>query len=289
MNVRRTPADRLFSGLNYLFFAVLTVAMIYPFLYVLNFALSDPAQIEIGNSFILPAGLSLDAFRSVLRNPLTRTGFQNSLFVVVVGTAYNMVLTVSLAFPLSRRSMYGRGPYFAFMMFTMIFNGGLIPTYLVVRGFGLVNSLWALILPTGISVYNTLIMIKFFKGIPESIIESAYLDGYNDIQILIRLILPLSTAVIAAIGLFYAVFHWNNFFHGLMYINDASKWPLQTVLVDMLRSANFGEAADVSGVQTSPERLRMATAIVTIVPILFLYPFLQKYFVKGVLLGSVKG
>lgn len=281
-----TSGEKAFRVANGIFFVIVAVTMLYPLWYILMFSLSESH--ELSSLYLWPNGLSLRSYETIFREGLVVTGFRNSVVVVAAGTAISMALTILAAYPLSRRSFFGRKQFMAFVLFTMIFNGGMIPTYLVVRSVGMVNTLWALFMPKAIIVYNLLIMIRFFANIPDSLIESAYIDGANDGWILFRVILPLSTAVLAAIGLFYAVFNWNAYLPGLIYINDAVKKPLQTLLYEIVKgSESFEHTTDTIGIL--PESIKMATAFVTVVPILVVYPFLQKYFVKGVMLGSVKG
>jgi putative aldouronate transport system permease protein len=198
------------------------------------------------------------------------------------------VLTVFAAWPLSRSDLWGRKYFVGLIVFTMLFDGGLIPTYLVVRAYGLTNSLWSLILPQAVIVYNLLIMTRFFSNTPESLVESAHMDGCNDIVILFRIVLPLSKAVLSAVGLFYAVFIWNGYLPGLIYIQDNAKLPVQTILYLIVKSADAMQSSGSSRGMLL-ESFKMAAAAITVLPILLVYPFLQKHFVKGVLLGSIKG
>jgi len=282
----KTTGDRVFAAFNYVFFAALCLTMIYPLWYILMFSFSSEANFR--SFYLLPEGFTFDIYAKVFDDGRVFSGFRNSVIIVIVGTGISMALTVFAAFPISQRYMYGRKAVTTFIVFTMIFNGGIIPTYLVVRTYGMVDTLWALMLPQAIIVYNLLIMRSFFAAIPTSLMESAYIDGYNDIGILFRIVLPLSKAVIAAVGLFYAVFIWNGFLPGLIYINDADKLPLQTVLYNIVKASQVTDAGS-NVLAMMPEAIKMATAFLTVLPILLVYPFLQKHFVKGVLLGSIKG
>jgi putative aldouronate transport system permease protein len=283
----RSTGERVFSVINYGFFAIVGLIMVYPFWYVTMFALSG--RIDLSSMYLWPLEPTLATFRRVISFGRVFDGYRNSLIVVGVGTAISMALTTLTAFPLSRKDMPYRRLFTGFVIFTMLFNGGMIPTYLVVRSYGLVNTLWALMLPQSVIVYNLLIMTRFFANIPDSLIEAAVIDGYNDFRILLSIVIPLSHAVLAAIALFYAVFYWNAFLPGLIYLNDAAKYPIQTYLYAMIKSSEstVEQGQDVIG--ALPESLKMATAFLTIVPILLVYPFLQKYFISGVMLGSVKG
>ena len=282
----KTDKISTFDVLNYGFFTIFGLLMLYPIWYVLMFSLSDPSHIALNSYYLIPNGFSLESYKQVLGESIVYSGYKNSIIVTGVGTLISLILTGMTAYPLSREQLPGKKLFFMYIMFTMIFHGGMIPTYLIIRSLGLLDSLWALMLPAAINVYNLLIMIKFFKNIPESLIESAKIDGYNDIQILFKIIVPLSTAAFAAVGLFYAVFNWNSFLSGMMYITSNTKWPLQVVLRDLLMQSQSAESGDS---RISTETFKMATVIVTILPILMVYPYLQKYFVKGVMLGSVKG
>jgi putative aldouronate transport system permease protein len=242
--------------------------------------------------YLVPKGFTLNTYAYVLQQSFVRIGFRNSIFVTVVGTIISLFLTAITAYPLSREKLLGRKIVFGFMLFTMLFRGGIIPTYIVVRGVGMIDSLWALIIPQAISVFYMLIMIKFFKQIPQSLIDAARIDGYNDAQILFKIVIPVSTAVLATVALFYAVRRWNEYLPGVIYINSREKRVLQVVLRGMLQEAmgrdslaTLGEAGET----LTPQTMRMASIIVTLLPILFVYPYLQKYFIKGVMLGAVKG
>lgn len=284
-----TRGGALFDVLNYTLFVAIGAAMVYPLWYVLMFSLSDPTTPAFSSLYLLPQGFSTVAYRYILGQERIYAGFRNSLFVTVVGTVFNLFFTAITAYPLSRRELAGKRIVFGLIFFTMLFGGGMIPTYLVVRAFGLVGSLWSLIIPGLISVFNLLVMIKFFAAIPESLIESARIDGYNDVQIVFRIVLPLSAATLAAIGLFYAVRHWNEFFDAIIYINDRDKTVLQVILRGMFQEEGLGRETNVRLQIATPEHFRMATIIIVMVPILCVYPFLQRHFMKGVLVGAVKG
>jgi putative aldouronate transport system permease protein len=285
----KVKLNRLPTYLNYLFFVFLAIIMVYPLWYVLMFSLSDPDRISINNYYLIPDGFTLRTYSYVIKSSYIRLGFKNSLFVTGIGTLLSVLLTTITGYPLSRKELFGKKYIFSMMLFTMLFSGGLIPTYLVVRAFGLVDSLWALILPNVISVFNMMIAIKFFKNIPDSLIESAKIDGYNDVYIFVRIVMPLSTAVIATIGLFYAVSYWNTYLYGVIYITSMEKRVLQVVIRSMLYEETLAPSVGIRGEMVTPESMKMAAIFVTLLPILCVYPFLQKYFMKGILLGAVKG
>ncbi len=274
--------------LNYLLFTVIGIIMVYPFWYVVMYSFSDPAQSSLSSLYFWPQGFTLQSYIYAFSKKILFTGFFNSVFLTLVGTAVNMVLTIMLAYPLSRETLPGRKYLSAFIVFPMLFNGGMIPTYLVIKEFGLLDSLWSLIASLAVNVYNLIILSKFFKSIPSSLIEAAKIDGCGDVRTLVRIILPLSKASLATISLFYAVQHWNEFLLATIYINTNSKWPLQVVLrniIDMVANdLNSG-----GEVYMNPENFKMATIVITVVPIICVYPLLQKHFTAGVMMGSVKG
>lgn len=277
-----------FTVLNYAFFTLIGIIMVYPFWYVVMYSFSEASGDSLSNLYLIPKGFTLENYEYAFSKKLLFTGFFNSVFLAVVGTAINMALTVMLAYPLSRETLPGRKFLTAFLVFPMLFNGGMIPTYLVVKQYGILNTLWSLILSMAVNVYNLLILNKFFKSIPSSLIEAAKIDGCGDAATLIKIVLPLSKASLATISLFYAVGHWNEFLRGSIYINTDSRWPLQVVLrniIDMV-SNDVTSAGDMF---MNPENFKMACIVITVLPILCVYPFLQKHFTQGVMMGSVKG
>ena len=277
-----------FTVLYYLLFIVIGIIMVYPFWYVVMYSFSDPTQSSLSSLYLLPQGFTLESYKYAFSKKILFTGFFNSVFLTVVGTCVNMLLTICLAYPLSRDKLPGKKYFSAFVVFPMLFNGGMIPTYLVIKQFGLMDSLWSLIASLAINVYNLLILSKFFKSIPESLIEAAKIDGCGDVMTLVKIILPLSKASLATISLFYAVQHWNEFLRATIYINTDSKWPLQVVLrniIDMVAN-DLNSGGEVF---MNPENFKMATIVITVFPIICVYPFLQKHFTQGVMMGSVKG
>ena len=277
-----------FTVLNYLLFIVIGIIMVYPFWYVVMYSFSDPTQSSLSSLYLLPQGFTLESYKYAFSKKILFTGFFNSVFLTVVGTCVNMLLTICLAYPLSRDKLPGKKYFSAFVVFPMLFNGGMIPTYLVIKQFGLMDSLWSLIASLAINVYNLLILSKFFKSIPESLIEAAKIDGCGDVMTLVKIILPLSKASLATISLFYAVQHWNEFLRATIYINTDSKWPLQVDMrniIDMVAN-DLNSGGEVF---MNPENFKMATIVITVFPIICVYPFLQKHFTQGVMMGSVKG
>ncbi len=285
---RRHKKISIFTKLIYELFLIIGIIMLYPFWYVVMYSFSDPAQSSLNSLYLWPQGFTVQSYIYAFSKSILFSGFFNSVFLTVVGTIVNMTLTVMLAYPLSRESLPGHKYFSAFVVFPMLFNGGMIPTYLVIKQFGLLDSLWSLICSMAVNVYNLLILTKFFKSIPQSLIEAARIDGCGEVKTLTKIILPLSKASLATISLFYAVQHWNEFLHATIYINTDKHWPLQVVLrniIDMI--ANDLNAS--GEVFMNPENFKMATIVITVVPIICVYPFLQKHFTAGVMMGSVKG
>ncbi|MCI6886672.1 MAG: carbohydrate ABC transporter permease [Lachnospiraceae bacterium] len=286
--MRRNKKIHASTVLNYLLFIVIGIIMVYPLWYVVMYSFSAPSQSSLDHLYLWPAGFTLENYRYAFSKKILFSGFFNSVFLTVVGTFVNMLFTVMLAYPLSRDNLPGKRYLSAFVIFPMLFNGGMIPTYLVIKGFGLLDSLWSLIASMAVNVYNLLILTKFFKSIPESLIDAAKIDGCGDVLTLVNIVLPLSKASLATISLFYAVQHWNEFLHATIYINTDFRWPLQVVLrniIDMIAN-DLNSSGEVF---MNPENFKMATIVITVLPIICVYPFLQKHFTQGVMMGSVKG
>lgn len=294
MVTNKSVGEKAFSVFNIIFMVIMVIVTLYPFWYVVTCSLSDSSQlIGARGLMLLPKGFSLESYKTVLHNPNILTGYRTTLIVVLFGTALNVIMTAICAFLLTRKKFAIRG-FMAYMaLFTMYFSGGMIPTYLVVyKWLHLGDTLWALILPGAISTYNMIIMRTNFSEIPESLEESAKIDGANDILILFRIILPLSLPIIAVMVLFYGVAHWNSWFNALLYIRTRAKYPLQLVLREILLindTSNMTAGASGSDRFFLGESIKYATIIVATVPILLVYPFIQKYFVTGIMIGAVKG
>lgn len=282
---------RLFDIFNVILLCIFALLCIFPFFHV--FAMSTATvKDQMSGSFILwPKTWDFTSYIYIFDTGVFFQSLRNSVFITVMGTSVNMVLTTFMAFALSRRKFSGRRWIMLMIIFTMMFGGGLIPTYLVVKATGLINSLWAMIIPGAVSAFNVIIIREFFEGIDEGIIESAVIDGCSDWGIFWRIVLPLSTASLATFTLFYAVGNWNQYFSAVIYINKPTLWPLQVLLRQVV---SVGQS-DMFNLNDSDRPLppaisiQMATVILTALPIVILYPFLQKYFVKGVTLGAVKG
>lgn len=294
MVIKRSWKEKIFDTGNMLFMLFMLVITLYPLYYVLMCSISE-SRFLIGDkgTMLKPLGFSLAAYKEVISNPNIASGYRVTLFVVVVGTALNVFLTSLGAFLLTRKNFPIKNALAYFIIFTMYFSGGMIPTYLVVyKMLRLGDSLWALILPTAISTYNLLIMRTNFASIPDSLEEAARIDGASDYVILFRIILPLSMPVIAVMILFYGVGHWNSWFQAMLFIRTKSKYPLQLILREILLINSVGTMmGNTTGADQymMGESIRYATIIVATVPVLFVYPFIQKYFVKGIMIGAVKG
>ena len=293
MNAKRKihKGDRAFDTVVTILLVLAGIAALYPLLYVLSASISDPTAVNSGKVWLWPVGLQWKGYAKVFESRWVLVGYRNSLIYLVFGTALNVFVTFTGAYALSRKDIYGRGLLTFFIVFTMWFNGGMIPTYLIIQKLGMLNKIWALVLPSAISTYNMIIMRTFFENtIPNELIEAAALDGCNDITTFFRIVLPLSGAVFAVMALFYGVAQWNSWFPALLYIRDRSLYPLQMILREVLIQSDIGNMAGSTGdVEVIGDGLKYATMVVSTLPIMCLYPFLQKYFVAGVTIGAVKG
>ncbi|MFC4075809.1 carbohydrate ABC transporter permease [Salinithrix halophila] len=289
--LHRTRAGRFIDRLNAAVLLVVAGSMVFPFFYIFAVSFSSLEDVIRNDLLLWPETWVTDAYRYILGSEPFIRSFFVTVLVTVLGTLVNLAFTATMAYGLSR-PIYGRRILLFLVVFTLLFSAGLIPTYMVVKATGLLDSIWSLILPVAISPFNLIVMRQFFLRIPEELHEAAILDGANHLQIFWRIILPLSKPALAAFSLFYAVGHWNNYFSAILYVNDPAKWPLQVVLRQIV-IVNEPKAALQGGQQMihnppPPETVQMAAILLTTLPILFIYPFLQKYFVKGVMLGSVK-
>ncbi|MDQ0899194.1 MULTISPECIES: carbohydrate ABC transporter permease [unclassified Paenibacillus] len=287
--------DRVFDTINTLLLVLITVIVLYPLLFVLSASISEPSVVARGQLWLLPKGINFIGYERVFQNKEILTGYMNTIVYTLVGTAINLVLTICAAYPLSRPDFRGRYVITAIIVFTIFFSGGLIPSYLLVKNLGMLNTIWALIIPNAISVYNVIIMRTFFQSsIPHEIQEAASIDGCNNFRILLRVVLPLSMPIIAVMILFYAVGHWNAFFNALIYLSDRAKYPLQLILREILIQGQMAAMIDMADDSLAKklmevEVIKYAVVVIANLPVLLLYPLLQKYFVKGVMIGALKG
>ncbi len=289
-----TLGGRIFDVANYLLLGMLCITMLYPFWYVLVASVSNPRVVAVARgSLAWPTGLTLGAYRRVFENPIIGISYMNTLIYVVGGTTINIILTSFAAYALSRNHLWGRYIIMRLIVFTMFFSGGLIPVYLLVKNIGLLNSRWALLLSHGIITFNFIIMRTGFAAMPASLEESAKLDGANDFTILFRIYFPLALPVVAVMVLYYGVYHWNSWFWAMVYLRERTLYPLQLILREILIASDMSSMLSPGDLGADEEpiglTIQYATIIITMAPITILYPFLQRYFVKGVLIGSIKG
>jgi putative aldouronate transport system permease protein len=292
MNWKRSRGERLFNAANVMALAAIGMLCLYPFLYTLSISLSSAAEASREGWHLFPRQVSLTSYAMVLTNPSIITGYMNTILRTMLGTALTLLASCVAAYPLARREMPHRSLITFLIVFTMLFGGGMVPSYLLIQRLGLLNSVWALVLPGLLSAFNIIIIKNFFQSLPESLAESARIDGAGDWAVLFRIYIPLSKPVLATVALWTAVGHWNAWFDAMLYITDDRKQVLQTFLqrIVIQSSTKLMElgVADKAIVEFTSETIKAATIIVTILPIICVYPFLQKYFVKGIMLGGVK-
>ena len=289
--IRETRRDRIFLNVLLAISVLILIIELYPLVYVVSASFSSSDAISRGQVYLLPVEFSLDGYKMLSKNKDILTGFTNSVLYLIVGTSINMLLTVALAYPLSRKELPFRNMLTLFIVFTMYVQGGLIPTYLQVSRMNLVDTLWGLILPNAIITTNMIIMRTYFQtSLPESLHEAAVLDGCNYTCYLLKIVLPLSLPILAVVGLYYAVGHWNNYFDALIYLRSRDKQSLQLVLRDILL-ANQVNSGDGSYSESSKlgVTIKYSVIVVSCIPMMIAYPFVQKFFVKGVMIGALKG
>ena len=287
--------DKVFNVTITIITFIFIILCAYPLIYVVSASFSDPMDIFAGKVWLLPSSPTLKGYKTVFDYPDVWIGYGNSVLYTVFGTLINVFMTVLAAYPLSRKDLKYRKPIIMLFTFTMLFNAGMIPNYLLIRDLHLLNTRWALLIPGAISVYNMIIVRTFFmSNIPDELLESARLDGCSDFRFLLNIVLPLSGAVIAVITLYYAVGHWNQYFNAVLYLTDKNTYPLQVFLRNILLENSINDLSAGSVVNESErtylnELLKYSLIVVASAPLLAVYPFIQKYFVKGVMIGAVKG
>jgi putative aldouronate transport system permease protein len=293
--IRESKSDRIFMIVTYTLIVILVLAILYPLLYIVSASFSDPKLVISGKIGLIPKGFNVEAYQRVFANPEIWIGYRNTILYTIIGTIVNISLTMMGAYPLSRKNFPWRRLCMIFFTLTMFFSGGLVPMYLLVKNLGLYNSMWAVILPTAINVYNMIVCRTFMEStIDEQIYESAQIDGSGNIRSFFSIVLPLSAPIIAVLILFYAVFHWNSYFEAMIYLKDRSLYPLQLFLREIL-VMNQSDNIMMDSIEMDKskflvaEGVKYAIIIVSSVPVLALYPFLQKYFVKGMMIGALKG
>lgn len=285
-----SPPPVWIRAVKALVIAMIVVTMLYPLVYVIAMSFAAPEQARAG--VVFPTAYSLDAYRAIFNGGTVTQGLANSLFITVAGTALSLAATAMLAWGLARtRQVPGAKAVLVMVLATMFFSAGIIPNFMLVKYLGLLDSTWSLIIPSLISAFNMIVVRNFFQGLPEELVEAARIDGAGEWRIFLRIVLPLSRPVLAVMGLFYAVGYWNTYFNALLYINDSEKWPIQVVLQQYVLAG-----VQIPGAVVSPDAppppgvtLQMAVIVLATVPILAVYPFLQRYFTSGVLTGAVKG
>ncbi|MUG71952.1 carbohydrate ABC transporter permease [Paenibacillus validus] len=292
----RSRNDLIFDILNYFVLSVIALIVLYPLYFVFIASISNPTTVLNGEMWIWPKGITMEGYSRILQEGSIWRGYQNTILYTSVGTVINVLFTVLAGYALSRKDLYGRNTIMVYLLITMFFSGGLIPTYLVIKKLHLINTMWALILPKAVSLFNVIIARSFFQDtIPNELLEQAKIDGCSDITFFAKIVLPLSKAIIAVLALFYAVGYWNSFFDALIYLGDESKYPLQLVLRNILVIQNELASQFVTDVESAEVQQRVASLlkygviVIASLPLLIVYPFIQRYFVKGVMIGSVKG
>lgn len=291
--IKESAGDRLFMAGNYLFLSLILLVVLYPLIYILSASFSSPGAVSSGRVFLWPVELSFDGYIAVFKNSQVLVGYGNSLFYTIAGTFISVILTIMVAYPLSRKGFFGSKGISLFIIFTMLFAGGLIPTYLVVKELGLIDTRWALLIPNAVWVWQVLIARTFFQtSIPEELVEASQIDGCNDFRFISSIVIPLSKPIIAVLSLMYAVGQWNAYFDALIYLKSQELYPLQLILRSILvlnsATSNIDPAEMVRRTQLA-ELMKYSLIVVASLPVLIIYPFVQRYFVQGMLIGSVKG
>lgn len=290
--IRESLGDRLFITAIYIILSLVLVAVLYPLIYIVSSSLSSPSAVSSGKVWLWPVDLSFEGYKAVLRNEQVLMGYANSLFYTICGTFISVALTIMIAYPLSKKTFVGRSTLMIFITFTMLFAGGLIPTYLVVKSLGLIDTRWALLIPNAIWVWQVIIARTFFQNsIPDELSEAADIDGCSDIRFIFSVILPLAKPIVAVLSLMYAVGQWNAYFDALIYLKSQSLYPLQLILRSILILGSSGnmDASEMIKQQQMAELMKYSLIVMASLPVLIIYPFVQRYFVQGMLIGSVKG
>ena len=296
--MKASPGERIFYIVNYAILTLIALGCLYPFVYIIATSFSSSRALNSGEVFLWPVEFNLEAYKQLLLDGQIIISMRNTVVITLAGTSMCMVSTILCAYSLSKKRLRYRGIFMGIIVFTMMFSGGMIPNFLLIRNLGLMNTYWALWLSGLQSTYNMIVLRTFFQGIPDSLEEAAQIDGASDPYILTRIVLPLSGAALATITLFYAVGWWNIYFNAMMYISSSLKYPLMVKLRAMLDTAQMltvqsqsgmGGGGTIEAVMVAAESFKAATILVSVLPIMLVYPFLQKYFVKGVMIGSVKG
>jgi putative aldouronate transport system permease protein len=293
-HIKRSTSDIVFDGFVYTVMGLVLIACAYPLYFILIASVSDPMLISVGKVTIIPRNFSLDGYERIFSYGRIWTGYANTILYTVLGTAINLVCTITGGYALSRKDMAGRRIILLLIAFTMFFSGGMIPTYMLVRGLNMIDTIWAMVIPNAVQVWNLMIARSFFEStIPDELHDAASIDGCGTLRFFGRIVLPLSPAIISVMVLFYAISHWNAFFNAMLYLTKPDRMPLQLVLRDILLSNQA--TAMMDDIETLLERQKVAeilkygVIVVASIPVLILYPFVQKYFVTGIMVGAIKG
>ena len=291
---KSSKGDLVFDIINITLLVLIIIITVYPLIFVVSASLSDPLSVLGGEVWLFPKGVTLDGYKRVFANGDIMMGYKNTILYTFIGTVVNIIMTIAGAYSLSRKDFYGRNIIMMFLTFTMFFSGGLIPTYMIIQKLNLINSFWVMILPGAVSMYNLIITRTFFQTtIPNELQEAAVIDGCSNIKILLKIVLPLSVPIIAVMAIFYGVSHWNAFFDALIYLTTRKKFPLQLILREILiqdqMDAMMTDTEDLARQQLMAESIKYAVVVVASDPVLMLYPMLQRYFIKGVMIGAIKG
>ena len=300
-----STSGRIYGAVVHIFVFVVLIATLYPILHIASVSLSEDVPVRGNQVKFFPIGLNFRAYQLLLTSPTIPNSFKNSVFYTVLGTLVNMVMTTTMAYALSKKRLAFRGFFTVIVVITFFFSGGLIPTFLLVKSLGMYNTVWALAIPGAIATWNLIILRTFFQTLSPDIEESAFIDGASDITVFFRIMLPISQAAVATIALFYAVGHWNSWFPAVIYLSKVKKYPLQVLLRQIVIMNQMTEALMARGEMMAAQaefelrqaeeaivivdRIKYATLFISIIPMLVLYPFLQKYFIKGLMIGSIKG
>ncbi|MEK3890036.1 carbohydrate ABC transporter permease [Bacillus sp. FSL K6-3431] len=297
--IKETKKDKVFKVLNYTFLTLAMGFVLYPLIYIVSASISAPSAVNSGDMWLFPKEITFDGYKLIFDNNNIWKGYLNTIFYTVLGTLINLAITIPAAYALSRKDFAGRNFFMGMFVLTMFFSGGLIPTYLVVKNVGLIDTIWAMVLPNAAAVWNIIVARVFFQtSIPKELEESAIIDGCSNFTMFIKIILPLSAPIIAVMALFYGVGHWNGYFNALIYLSDKTLYPLQLVLREILvlqemSSQSTEMTGSMAEAMHSKQQLaaviKYGVMIVSSLPIIIVYPFLQRYFVKGVMIGSLKG
>ncbi|GAQ17710.1 sugar ABC transporter permease [Oceanobacillus picturae] len=297
--IKETNKDKVFKVFIFLFLTTALLIVLYPLIYIISASISNPAAVNSGEMWLLPKDITFEGYQMIFQNDAIWRGYLNTIFYTAFGTLINLAVTIPAAYALSRKDFFGRNFFTGMFVLTMFFSGGLIPTYLVVKSLGLIDTVWAMVLPNAAAVWNIVIARVFFQSsIPKGLEEAAIIDGASNFKLFMKIILPLSAPIIAVMALFYGVGHWNGYFNALIYLSDKDMYPLQLVLREILvlqemASQNSNMSGSMAEALHSKQQLaaiiKYGVMIVSTLPVIIVYPFLQRFFVKGVMIGSLKG